>query len=283
MHDKLPPKGVLTMAYEYGTSDPFFARLFWQILKIRNHVYSEQEKRLIFDKLHMSIFQNLMEARTAKDKCIEAVTQHQDQIKSGVAGRYDKAQGIIRIDKPVELEANLFFKDFFIRGTMAIKNTIAVADFIGYKISFLFGDDKKFTNKKEEFLQAWTTERHRKWLTHMENYRNGWYKAFADLRGEIEHRGYKLPDIKYVLDKDENIKIIFPTFDCMKLDDFLNEEWEGLFRFCEEIIVFLLSAKLPSPFEVVLVPKEKRKPEQPIKYAIAIRFPGSDTPTVINN
>lgn len=286
MHDWIPANGVLAMAYEYGTSDPFVVRFLFQILKIRDIIYpkpAEKEKCLIFDDLHTPIFQNLMEARMAKERLSDVISQHKEQIKNRIAGHYDKAQKIIRIDKSVDLETSLFFKDFFIRGTMAIKNTIALADFIGYKISFLFGDDKKFAREKDKFLKTWTTERHSKWLAHMENYRNGWYKAFARLRGEIEHRGFELPKIKYVLDRDENVKVKFPMFDSMQLDDFLNAEWEGLYRFCEEIIVFLLSTKLPYPFEVVLIPKEKRRPDLPIKYAMAMRLPGNDTPTVINN
>lgn len=286
MHDWTPANGVLTMAYEYGTSDPFIVRFLFQILKIRDLVYpkpAEKEKCLIFDNLHTPIFQNLMEARMAKERLKDVISQHKEQIKNGTVGRYDEAQRIIRIDKSADLETSLFFKDFFIRGTIAIKNTIALADFMGYKISFLFGKDQKFSSEKEKFLKTWTTERHSKWLAHMENYRNGWYKAFANFRGEIEHKGFELPKIKYVLDGDGNIKVKFPMFDSMQLDDLLNAEWEGLYRFCEEIIVFLLSTKLPPQFEVALIPKEKRDPAHPIKYALAIRMQGEDKPTIINN
>jgi len=279
MHNKRPTKGVLSKFYDYGINDPFVTRLFFQILKIRDVIYTDRNEKT-FDKLHLPILQNLMEARVAKDECINLINSHAEEIKNGIISKYDEERGVIQIDKTINLKLNLFFKDFFIRGVIAIKNTIALAGFIGYEISFLFGKDINFKKGKEKFLIN-RPERYKEWLDFMEDYRNQWYTPFSELRRQIEHESFNLPDVKYVLDKNNNIKALFPTLDFKKLDNFLNDLWEDLFSFCEEIVVFLLSTKLPQPYEIVLIPKEKINPDQPIKYALAVRLPGNDFPTLI--
>jgi len=45
--NKLPAKGVLGLAYEYGTSDPFMARMLFQITQIRDFVYKNDERKKI--------------------------------------------------------------------------------------------------------------------------------------------------------------------------------------------------------------------------------------------
>lgn len=272
--NKRPAKGVLRLAYKYGTNDPFMARMLLQIMNIRDFIYENAEHKK-FDEIYSPIFQNLFEAKIAKEKCEELLKTHVEKIKNNEICSYKIEDPVIRINEIIDNDLNLFFKDFFIRGVMALRNLVKFAGFLGFNISFsITSEGKKYSEKKDKFLNKNPDEKFKKLCAMIEGHRKSWNLIFSNIRDKIEHEGFKLPDIQYVLDENDNIKVIFPIINNQKIEEVLDACWQNIFRFCEDISVFLLSTKLKDPFIIVTIPKDERDKENLVKYKVSIKdFP----------
>jgi hypothetical protein len=273
MYNHSPRRGILRLAYEIGTQDDFMARMFMQMINIREHVYKKEEYNA-FDKKHHALFQNLYEAKIAKEKCLSLMKTHKEKVKNGEKAEYSETEGVIKIHEAIDTELNMAFKDFFIRGNIALKALVKVCGHIGYNMSFAFTDDDKFESKKNKFLRDNPDPEFIDYCKVIEDDRKNWYKIFIYIRNSIEHEGFKLPDVNYLLGKNNEVKTFFPTINHQTLEEVLNICWTNLFQICEEMIVLLLSKKLKDPFVIAEVPEIKRNPQNPIKYVISIKgFP----------
>jgi len=269
--NKRPAKGVLRLAYEYGTSDPFMARMLFQIMQIRDFVYRDNERKK-FDEIYNPIFQNLFEAKVAKEKCDQLLKTHSEKIKNNEICEYKPEDPVIRINQIIDNDLNLFFKDFFIRGTIALRSLVKFAGFLGFNISFVIvSEEKKYLEKKDKFLNKNLDEKFKKLCEMVENDRKNWYLIFSDIRNKIEHEGFKLPDIQYVLGRNNEIKVSYPTINHQRIEEILNICWQNIFRFCEDIIVFLLSIKLKNPLTIVAIPRDRRDQANPVKYRVSVK------------
>ncbi|XOA43054.1 MAG: SEC-C metal-binding domain-containing protein [Candidatus Nealsonbacteria bacterium] len=270
--NKIPKKGVLRLAYNFGTKDSFMARALFQILKIRDFIYKNKEREE-FDKKYTPVFQNLFEAKVSKERCMKLIKNHSEKIKKKEICEYKPEDPVIRINETIDNELNMAFKDFFIRGNIAFRGLIKIAGYMGYNISFAFSHKEKYLKKKEKFLVNNSDDKFQKFCEMIENDRKTWRSTFIKMRDAIEHDGFKLPEIKYVLDKNDQIKPIYPTINYQTIEDVLEICWLNLFRFCEDTTVFLLSTKLRDPFIMVSIPRDKRDSVNPIKYKVTVKGP----------
>lgn len=279
MIKRRPIKGVLRFAYKYGTNDPFMARMFLQITQIRDFIYRDYERKN-FDKKYEAVFQNLFEARIAKERCEQLINDHTKKINKREICEYKADDPVIRINETIDNDLNLFFKDFFIRGIMALRGLVKFTGFIGYNLSFvIISDEEKYLKKREKFLNKNLDEKFKKLCEMISDDRKSWYLTFSKTRNVIEHDGFKLPEIKYELGQNNEIKVMYPTIDYKRIEEILEICWQNMFRFCEDIIVFLLSMKLKDPLIIVEIPKDKRDPVNRVKYKVTIK----DLPPQVNN
>lgn len=267
---RAPERGVLRKDLEFGTSDDFTARMFLQILQIRDHIYHDHGERLRFDEKFSAISQNLLEARFAMDRCLEFIAEHRKLVQTGVAASYDN--GTITITHSVWHDLNLTFKDFFIRGEIAIKGVVDLARFMDeqWKLTFLFDSEKKFQSAKHKFLNLFTDSKYVKFIDAIQSHRNTWYQTFNNIRNKIEHHGYKLPDIDYGL-RGNTVEVLFPSIESLSIEELLKLLWSRLFPLCEEIVVFLMSQKLSDPFCVIEVPEDQRDPANRIRFKVMLK------------
>jgi len=269
---KIPKMGVIRLVYEHGTNDPFIARMLFQILEIRNFIYKGDSERKQFDNKHMPVFQNLLEARMVKEKAYQLIKEHTEKISEGKICQYDSVRDLIHVNETIENELSIYFKDFFIRGNMVFRDLIRLAGFMGYNISFAFSDKKKYTEKKNKFLIKNPEEKFNKFCDMIDNDRKAWQSIFVKIRDTIEHEGFKLPEIKYVIDGSNNsVKPLYPKINNQTIEEILEICWSNLCHFYEEIIVFLLSVKLTDPLILVAIPKDKRDPNNPVKYKVGAK------------
>ena len=264
-----PKNGTLTKAYDTGTEDPFMARMIFQICKIRDCVYKEHRDRQLFDEIYDPVMQNLIETKLVKKRCVDLIDNHIIEVKNKKAAYLDK--DLIRVNKPIDDDLNIWFKDFFIRGKMAVDGLIKLVDHLGFKISFILANEKCYNKSKIEFLNINKSDNFKKLIKMVDDSRSLWYKPFNELRNKIEHQGYKLNKVNYVILEDK-AKPTFPVFkignDFININKLFNSLFENIFIFCEEIIVFFMSQKLPDDLILLSIPKEYRDSSIPVKYKV---------------
>jgi hypothetical protein len=269
---KPPRGGILRHAYDFGTSSADMNRILFQILEIREKIYRGEE-RIAFDKKHEPVFQNLYEAMFAKIKCETLIHRHRENIRAGKGCSYNIENGVITINEAIDNDLNMAFKDFFIRGQIAIDVTLDLINYIGYKVSFVFKNEKDFEKESKKFLEVNNTPLFRHFVDGMRNNRKNWYELFNNIRNQIEHQGFKVPQIKYGLDENNTITPIYFNYGNQTVAEILDIIWKNLVSMCEEMIIVFLSSKLKSPFRIIELPPEKRDPNMPVRFVLSIDFP----------
>lgn len=261
--------GVLYGPMKAGKDDDFYNRFLFQNMEMRSFVVPK-DKRLDFDHDYDAFCQNLIEAKMAKTFALRELARHQKEIDSGKDGIVTGHQ--LNINNPIDDELNLFFKDFFIRGTMATEGLRKLLDkWFGYNIAFLFTDDeKKFTKGAAAFKLNRDDPRFQTLSVFIKSHRDGWYRNFKELRDRIEHHGFKLPQIKHHVDADGKIIILVPPLGKQTIEEVLEIAWTNLSNLCEEIYIFVASFELKDDYVVWRIPEEKRKDHNWARYKIAL-------------
>jgi hypothetical protein len=269
---KPPRSGTLRHAYEFGTSSETMNRMLFQILNIRERAY-EGEERNKFDKKHEAVFQNLYEAMLSKEKCESLIHEHRKKIRAGEGCKYDEHNGSITVTDAIDNDLNIAFKDFFIRGKIATDATIDLISFMGYKVSFVFKSEKDFEKESRKFLDINNTPEFRQFVSGMRGNRKSWYEMFNKIRNQIEHQGFKIPQIKYGLDKNNAVSPVYFSIGKQTVTEILDIVWGNMFRMCEEMIIAFLSMKIKSPYIIIEIPPEKRDKNMPMRFDITIDLP----------
>lgn len=257
---------------DYGNSDDFVARLMMEVFQIRDAVF-EKDTSLItkFDEKYKPILDNLIEMKIVMDKSIELIKKHIDEVSRDHANFfYDNKN--LHIYKTIDIDLNILFKDFFIRGRIATTYMNHLSKFLGVETSFMFYTDDAFEKGKAKFLSTYTDENCVKLMKFIELHRGSWYKSFVDLRVDIEHGGFSVPEIAYYLDESDNIVVKIPTINNMEMNEYFNIVWSQMVCLCEDIIVLLLGLKLKPPYRIYHVPEKDRDPSNPAKYVAGIDF-----------
>jgi len=260
--------GVLRFAYDMKEGgDDFHARFLMQMSQIRSCAYA-REKHIEYDKNYSPVYQNLLEARLAKQHCENLIGGHIKDIKEGKDGIFHGHQ--IDIKKPIDDDLNMYFKDFFIRGIMALDGLIRHTKFMDCDLAFLFFDDdpKKYNKGLGKFPLKSGDPRFVALSDMIKNNKTNWYSAFRKMRVKIEHDGFSLPIIKYKLVRDNKVEAILPTFENQSMGEVMDICWKSLTNLCEEILVFLLSLKLKDPMVILMIPENMRDKNLPVKYTV---------------
>jgi hypothetical protein len=268
-----PEVGVLRKAYDISPGDDFYSRFLMGHGNIRTCVY-DREKQLEYDNSFHPVFQNLVEMKIIKDKCTNLISKHIEAVQKGTEGKFHGHQ--IDINEPIDDELNIFFKDFFIRGQMAVGALIKHSLYMGSNIGFLFQEDeKKFRRGLKGFVLKEDDERFKALNSFIKNHKDVWYSSFRDLRRRIEHDGWSLPPLKYSLDSSIKVEVHIPAFPDKTIPEMLEIFWQNMISFCEDVVVFLLSLKLKNNMIIVYLPEDKRDPQMPVRYIVSLKeFPG---------
>ena len=271
--DQSRPKGVIRKLHGGGSSDPFVARMMMGMFEIRDFIFSQDKERRKFDKLYNPIIQNLQEARYVKDKFLETQQDHVDKIKNGDIARFE--ENFIKVDETVDFDLNIYFKDFFIRGHIALDCLKRLTDHIfDTNIEFFFKADKQFEKGMERFKAKYPGPLFEFFIEMLVDERQNWFSTFVDMRRKIEHHGFELPKVMYRLEKKKIIPE-FPQMNGAETPDTFEVIWENLFSFCEDAVIMMFSSKLPgrTGVSIMHIPENMRDKVKPIKYKISMTPP----------
>ena len=263
---KTAQPGTLRFSYSMKEGEDFHARFLMQMSQIRDCAYPKNQ-HLAYDKSYHPVFQNLLEAKFAKEHCENLISQHKQNIIEGKDGIYHGNQIDVKI--PIDDDLNMYFKDFFIRGTIAIDSLMRHTAFMGSGVGFLFIDDnlKKYKKGLEKFPLKNDDPRFTGLVDMIKHNKTNWYSQFREIRRKIEHEGFALPNPHYRLNGASKVEVIFPTFGKQSIEEILKICWENLTSLCEEVLVFLLSLKFKDYIVIVRIPDDMRDKHLPVKYA----------------
>lgn len=250
-----------------GSRDPFNARLMIGVMNLRDAVITSEEDRRLFDKLYEPVLENLEDSQQAKDEMEKIINEHEQKIKSKEIVSFQHGNDILEISESIDKDLNRLFKEFFIKGEIALKSLQHLTKQFGIDIGFFFAKDEKFSagidNLKISPLKGG------KEIARMLSDDRKWHTAFNEIRSRIEHQGLKLPEIKYIHD-GSTVKTLIPTINSKRVDDVIRLMFTNLFEFTEDMIAHLVAERLIDPLRIISLQERQRDPIMPIKYVIGI-------------
>ena len=155
---------------------------------------------------------------------------------------------------------------------MAIDGLMKHTRYMGYPVEFIFSEEEeKFKKGLKKFPLSEEDKLFKNLKDVIHNHRDNWYSDFRKIRNKIEHKGYKLPDVQYIINKGK-IVAIYPTFEEQSIEEYLEIANGNLTTLCEEVIAYILSLKLPEPWTIVEISKDKRDPTMPIRFDLQLKM-----------
>ncbi|MCR4323912.1 MAG: hypothetical protein NUV37_03005 [Nanoarchaeota archaeon] len=262
-------KGVLIKYKDTGTEDPFNARMMFGVMKLRDaFIKNDEEERLKFDNLYQPIFESLDDCINCKKQFVDLITLHKKKISSKEIVGFQNNGAILEIHESIDREMNRLFKDFFIKGEIALKGLQKLTKTYGLDIGFFFQDDKAFQKGAEHFLAEGRSDT--KAVVEMLTSDRKWHTTFNEIRIAIEHGGFSLGRIKYHHDIGGNVIVYIPKINDKDLDEVVSIMSNNVFEFIEDVIAMTASRNIKDPLCVIQIPENKRDPSLPIKYTVGV-------------
>ncbi len=176
---------------DFGTSEPWVARLWFGMLKFRDLVYPGND-RLAFDEKYGPVIDNLHECYRAMLLLHKTIAEHEAKL---VSQEIQNPHFITT--ENIDITTNEALTSFFIKGDIAIKHLVRLSKFMGCNISFV--------RDKEDADFEWQASRIpiqspfvKQLVELLRKHRAVWFLRFRDYRDEIEHGPYKKLTVKYV-------------------------------------------------------------------------------------
>ena len=260
------PKWIVSKIADEGSSTPFIARLFMEVMQFRDDAFADEKEKDTFDKSYESTLAALSDARTTAKEIHELVNNHKEKVSTGeaahVAGRAIHVDGI---DKDLRKH----IADFTTAAGRSLKQGMqSVAKILGIDIGFLFKDQNAFEkgwaqlSKSQPELADYLKEA------------RSWAEKLNLLRNKIEPEGWLLPRVGY-REIGGKIEMLEPEIDGVTVSHFVRETLDRLCCFVEEVTVFGLRTRMDPEISVMEIPLSQRDPSAPERFRRALTHGGT--------
>lgn len=259
-------QGTLIKYKDSGTEDPFNARMMFGIMKLRDALVKNDVERLEFDNLYTPVFESLDDCLQCKKQLVELVTDHKNKVQAKEIVGFQHSGEILEIHESIDREMNKLFKDFFIKGEIALKGLQKLCKRYDLDIGFFFQNDKKFKKGADELAAG---DQGLKMISEMLTNDRKWYSAFNEIRNAIEHHGFSVGGVKYHHTVGGDAKVLIPRINDKEIHEVVEIMSVNVSDFIEDLIAMTINRKI-APFYVVIIPEDKRDPSLPLKYTVSI-------------
>jgi len=218
---------------DFGTSEPWVARIMFSIMDLVDHLPFEKYKKDEIKKWVLEISKELNAAYESLIKIEELEVKDNAALYSKHSQYENLYSALWRA-----------YKDRFQKACGGI----------GYDIGFLFEKDKIFEERSQEFIKD-NPEIRDSFRKMLKIDRRIWQNGLSDFRNlYIEHKeiGEEIEKIYY---KPDSARKIF----------------ENVWQAMEDTLVVFINSKLQDPFTVIEIPEEKRDPACPVRFIVGLK------------
>lgn len=260
------PKWIIKKFLDEGTQSPFVARLSLELLRLRDIVFSDPAQRDKFDKASLFVFTEFLNARAAAQQIVALWRDHAHKVSEGKIGH---RQGTaIQIDETVDKELRVQFEGFLNAAARALKGMQNVAEAIGANIGFLFQKESAFGRGQTDLAIADAA-----FADYLANTRGDWSDCLLQIRNDVEHNQWTLPDVSYSL-TDAVIEVAEPLISERPISQFVAKIVDRLACFIEEVTVRCFQMRMPSGITITEIPVPERAEEDPLRFRATLTSGG---------
>jgi hypothetical protein len=250
-----PPRMVLQKFADEGVSTPLMARLFMEILRLRDQVFGDRAKCGEFDDAYEFVLMEVLNVRTTAQTVAKLWDEHARKVSQGEIARMQGKS--IQIDESIDQSLNKEVQSFVNGAVRVLKHGMQkLTKMFGTDIGFLFQKANQFAKELK------TLERSDAVLAdYLKQVRLSWSESLMDRRNAIEHDGWQLSKIRYSATSGA-IESCEPEISGQKAREFVTFMLDRLLCFVEEVTVHCLQAKMAQGVSVTEVPPAQRTTDE---------------------
>jgi len=255
-----------------GTAEPFIARLWTGVLDLRDVLFRHKTSSeadyvahcRCFDDLYIPVLEALSSARQHSRAIKELIGNHRAKLASGSIVSYQ--QHAVQINESIGSSLHKEFSGFLSTAVRAAKLFQHVLSYLNVNVDFLFQKPQRFTKGLTQLHTAGMTEL----ADYLDKTRSGWSDTLVQRRNNLEHEGWRLPDVRYIQKPSGVVTVIEPEVDGRPVTEFVSYMQDRLFAFVEELLAYAVQRGIAGFADVVEIPKEKRDPKNVIRFRVSV-------------
>jgi hypothetical protein len=252
------PSWTVTKMADEGTSSPFMARLFLNILDLRKSTLQSKAELDAFDKPYELVLMSSITVEDLAREINELIADHRSNVEGGIGVRIEGRS--VHVDEPIDKELRRLVESFLNSSNRVMLTGMKeAAKALGLDITFFFKKESTFTNGvtaldgSDPNLAAYCRKA------------RIWADMLNSVRNDMEHNFWSLPRVQYKIEQGR-VVMIEPEIMGRPVSNFTNFVKDRILCFVEEICAHGLQGRMPKTISVTEIPVQKRAIERAERY-----------------
>ncbi len=255
-----------------GTAEPYIARLWAGACELRDLLLQHQaaddadfaRRRKHFADRYSPVLDALGAARKHA-KAIQALLgAHKAKIAAGSV--VSRQRNALQISETIGLELQEHVAAFLSAAARATKLLQELLSCLDTDIGYLFQKQPKFVAALERSRAAGESEL----ADYLESTRSGWSETLLERRHALEHKGWRLPEVRYVEQRDSSVLAAEPEVDGRPVSGFVSTVLERVLAFAEDMLAFAVQRGIADIGDLIDIPKEDRNPGNVTRFRFGV-------------
>ena len=252
------PSWTVTKMGDEGSSSPFIARLFLNILNLRKYAFETKADTDAFDKPYELVLMSSTTVRDLASEISELVAGHRLRIDQGVGIRTDGRT--VHVDEPIDKELRRLVELFLTSSNrVMVTGMKEVVKVLRLQIAFFFKQESTFLTGVARLDGS---------DPHLADYCRKariWSDMLNTLRNDMEHNFWRVPRVEYRIDQSR-VVALEPEIMGRKISDFANFVADRMLCFVEEVCAHGLQKLMPDSMSIAEIPLTLRLAERPERF-----------------
>ncbi len=255
-----------------GTAEPYVARLWSGLFEIRDillrHLARDDRdfelRRRRFDDLYTPVLDAMGSARKHARRISELVEGHRAKIDSGAIVSHQA--NAVQIDESISAPLQEAFANFIFASVRAAKLHQDLLKYLGLDIGFLFAKEANFQARIGELRQRGQDVL----AGYLVATRAGWSDKLINKRNDLEHEGWRLPDVRYRPGPSGEPQMLEPEVDGVAVSAWTAEMLPHVLAFVEDMGAYCVQEGLGSTGALADIPEAERDPQHKKRFYFTV-------------
>jgi len=254
------PSWTVTKMADEGTSSPFMARLFLNVLDLRKSALETKGDIDAFEKPYELVLMSSITVRDLAREIGELLTDHRSKIERGVGVRIDGRT--VHVDEPIDKELRRLVESFLNSSNRVMLTGMKeAAKALRLDITFFFKKESTFLNGvaaldgSDPDLAAYCRKA------------RVWSDMLNTVRNDMEHNFWSVSRVQYRIEHGR-VAMLEPEIIGRTVSDFAKFITARMLCFVEEICVHGLQRRMPDNISVTEIPLTQRPVERAERFRL---------------
>lgn len=247
-----------------GTGEPYIARFWAGMLELRDLVLRHrsagdqefEQRRKHFDDRYSPVLDALGAARKHSAAIQALVSTHKQKVSEGTI--ISRQRNALQINETINIELQEQVSAFLSAAARAAKLSQDLLTYLDLNVGFLFQKDSKFAAGVER-LRA---EGQSQLADYLQATRLTWSNTLLERRHALEHKGWRLPDLRYIDQPNGVVLAVEPDVDGRPVSEYVATMLDRLLVFVEDMLVLAVQRGIADIGDLIDIPKESRTPAE---------------------